>query len=152
MNDDFQMNENSIETMVSESFESQAQVSTAQTAIENVSHDAVAHDNIDTAEQVADQTQPDESQEEFAADTAMAVTPAEPEVPTGPSDFEIMGLSPSLVQATKDMGFTKATAVQLKTIPLALQTGGDKKFVDLMVSSQTGRAKPPPSCCLYCTR
>ena len=141
MNDDFQMNENSIETMVSESFESQAQVSTAQTAIENVAHDVVAHDNIDTAEQVADQTQPDESQEEFAADTAMAATPAEPEVPTGPSDFEIMGLSPSLVQATKDMGFTKATAVQLKTIPLALQTGGDKKFVDLMVSSQTGSGK-----------
>ncbi len=131
MNDDFQMNSNSVETMVSESFEALAQENTAQAATETVAHDA-----IDTNEHSSEHGNETAQQEEFAVAEEVA-----PEVPTGPSDFEIMGLSPSLVQATKDMGFTKATSVQLKAIPLALQTGGDKKFVDLMVSSQTGSGK-----------
>ena len=126
MNDDFQMNETILETAVSQSFEAQAQENTAQAAI-----DTVAHDAIDSHSPSGEQT----AQEEFVE------TQAEPEAPTGPSDFEIMGLSPSLVQATKDMGFTKATPVQLKAIPMALQSPGDKKFVDLMVSSQTGSGK-----------
>jgi superfamily II DNA/RNA helicase len=127
MNEDFQMNETSADTTVLESFDAPAQESIAQAAIETVAHDA-----IDTNEHSSEQA----AQEEFAAEDAV---PAEP---AGPSDFEIMGLSPSLVQATKDMGFTKATSVQLKAIPMALQSpDGNKKFVDLMVSSQTGSGK-----------
>jgi superfamily II DNA/RNA helicase len=127
MNDDFQMNDAAVDTVISESFEAVAQENSAQAATEKIAHDAIdtnEHDNEAAA------------QEEFAV-----AQEAVPEVPAGPSDFEIMGLSPSLVQATKDMGFTKATSVQLKAIPLALQTGGDKKYVDLMVSSQTGSGK-----------
>jgi superfamily II DNA/RNA helicase len=133
MNDDFQMNSNSVETMVSESFEAVAQENNAQAATETVAHDA-----IDTNEHSSEHGNEAAVQEEFSAAEA---EPEVPEIPVGPSDFEIMGLSPSLVQATKDMGFTKATSVQLKAIPLALQTGGDKKYVDLMVSSQTGSGK-----------
>ena len=137
MNEDFQMNETALETAVSESFDSQVQVNTAQEAIENIANDTIAHDAVDAAQHA----EPDAVLDEVDADEPANIESAAPEVPAGPSDFEIMGLSPSLVQATKDMGFTKATAVQLKTIPLALQTGGDKKFVDLMVSSQTGSGK-----------
>ncbi len=130
MNDDFQMNDNAVNTVVAESFDAVAHDNATSVALETVAHDAV---------EVAQAIEPSHdaaAQDELATTEEPAV-----EVPTGPSDFEIMGLSPSLVQATKDMGFTKATAVQLKAIPLALQTGGDKKFVDLMVSSQTGSGK-----------
>ncbi len=127
MNDDFQMNDNAVNTVVAESFEAAAHENSASVALETVAHDAV--EAIEPSHDAA-------VHDELATTEEPAV-----EVPAGPSDFEIMGLSPSLVQATKDMGFTKATAVQLKAIPLALQTGGDKKFVDLMVSSQTGSGK-----------
>jgi superfamily II DNA/RNA helicase len=122
MNDDFMMTETSADASISEAHEPQAQENGAQAAMETIAHDAV--DNTTSADQ-----------EEFAAEET---PPAEP---AGPSDFELMGLSPSLVQATKDMGFTKATSVQLKAIPMAMQSPGDKKFVDLMVSSQTGSGK-----------
>ena len=162
MNEDFQMN-NASETAVSNACDANNAVESAQAATENVANDVagdvVAHDDLDTHAQANDPANNDQvennqvdaptndtvadaaAQEEFDSEEAVNIEPAAPEVPAGPSDFEIMGLSPSLVQATKDMGFTKATAVQLKTIPLALQTGGDKKFVDLMVSSQTGSGK-----------
>ncbi len=69
-------------------------------------------------------------------------TPAEPELPNG---FIALGLADELVQAVKEMGFTQPTTVQQKTIPLALPAepaeGQAKKFVDLMVSSQTGSGK-----------
>ena len=64
------------------------------------------------------------------------------EVPNG---FLIFGLAPELLHAVKDLGFTQPTTVQLKTIPLAMQGGsgeGDAaRFIDLMVSSQTGSGK-----------
>ena len=45
----------------------------------------------------------------------------------------------------KDLGFTQPTTVQLKTIPLAMQaeaiSGKAARFIDLMVSSQTGSGK-----------
>ena len=72
---------------------------------------------------------------------AQAADP-EPEVPNG---FQQMGLAPELLQAVKDMGFTQPTVVQEKTIPLAMQgqtdQAGGAKFIDLMVSSQTGSGK-----------
>ncbi len=67
---------------------------------------------------------------------------AAPEVPNG---FLPLGLAPELIQAVKDLGFTQPTAVQLKTIPLAMQGHGANdataRYVDLMVSSQTGSGK-----------
>jgi len=76
--------------------------------------------------------------------TAVAAVPAaiEPEVPNG---FVTLGLAPELIRAVKDLGFTQPTTVQLKTIPLAMQghSAGatDARFIDLMVSSQTGSGK-----------
>ncbi len=66
----------------------------------------------------------------------------EPEVPNG---FIALGLAPELIRAVKDLGFVQPTIVQQKTIPLAMQghSGGvkDARFIDLMVSSQTGSGK-----------
>ena len=62
-----------------------------------------------------------------------------------PNGFLAFGLAPELLNAVKDLGFTQPTTVQLKTIPLAMQGGngaGDAaRFIDLMVSSQTGSGK-----------
>ena len=61
-----------------------------------------------------------------------------------PNGFVELGLAPALVQACKDLGYTQPTTVQQKTIPMAMAgVGSDKvgKFVDLMVSSQTGSGK-----------
>ncbi len=78
----------------------------------------------------------------------------EPEVQDVPNGFVTLGLAPELIAAVKDLGFTQPTTVQLKTIPLAMQGapgshgGNDAKgvkgaarFIDLMVSSQTGSGK-----------
>lgn len=124
MTEDFNMTQTTSDSIISEALEPQAQETRAQAAIETIAHDAIETATHDT--------------EHGDAATAEAV-PAEP---AGPSDFELMGLSPALVQATKDLGFTKATGVQLKAVPMAMQSPtGDKKFVDLMVSSQTGSGK-----------
>ena len=64
-----------------------------------------------------------------------------------PNGFVKLGLAKELLQAVADMGFTQPTAVQLATIPKAMQalddTNADKKakFTDLLVSSQTGSGK-----------
>ncbi len=67
------------------------------------------------------------------------------EVPEGPNGFVALGLAPELVQACKDLGYTQPTIVQSKTIPLAMGTdmakGQVAKYIDLMVSSQTGSGK-----------
>ena len=72
---------------------------------------------------------------------AIAVTPVE-EAPNG---FVALDLAPELIRAVKDLGFTQPTIVQQKTIPLALQGHNDgakeARFIDLMVSSQTGSGK-----------
>jgi superfamily II DNA/RNA helicase len=127
MNEDFSMTETTVDYSFTQGFDAPAQENVAQAAIEIVAHDA-----IDNAMQT--------SQEEFAhADVDAEM---QPEVPAGPNDFELMGLAPALVQATKELGFTKATPVQLKAIPMAMTSpDGNKKFIDLMVSSQTGSGK-----------
>lgn len=57
-----------------------------------------------------------------------------------PNGFVELGLAPELVQAVADLGYTQPTSVQRKAIPLAM--GSDaSKFIDLMVSSQTGSGK-----------
>ena len=64
-----------------------------------------------------------------------------------PNGFVKLGLAKELLQAVADMGFTQPTAVQLATIPKAMQAldqeSADKKakFTDLLVSSQTGSGK-----------
>ncbi len=67
------------------------------------------------------------------------------DVPEVPNGFVTLGLAPELVHAVKDLGYTQPTTVQLKTIPLALPSDGAdeqaKKYIDLMVSSQTGSGK-----------
>ena len=88
----------------------------------------------------------------FAADNsvqsspldALAVSAAEADVAVTaePNGFVELGLAPELVQAVADLGYTQPTSVQLKTIPLAMGSGNDStKFIDLMVSSQTGSGK-----------
>jgi hypothetical protein len=71
--------------------------------------------------------------EETAAETA------------APNGFVTMGLALELVHAVRDLGYTQPTSVQLKTIPLALPGESDgktaAKYIDLMVSSQTGSGK-----------
>ena len=56
-----------------------------------------------------------------------------------------LGLAAELLQAVQDLGFTQPTTVQLQTIPLAMQGVGQDgeaaRFIDLMVSSQTGSGK-----------
>jgi len=68
-----------------------------------------------------------------------------------PNGFVKLGLAKELLQAVADMGFTKPTAVQMATIPKAMQAlddvgsdikaGKKAKFTDLLVSSQTGSGK-----------
>lgn len=59
-----------------------------------------------------------------------------------PNGFIELGLAPQLVQAVADLGYTQPTGVQRKAIPLAMGSGDDStKFIDLMVSSQTGSGK-----------
>ena len=80
-----------------------------------------------------------EVQGEFAPADTVAAQPA---LPNG---FVKLGLAPELIAAVEDLGFTQPTAVQLQTIPLAMgsnaQDNGSSRFVDLMVSSQTGSGK-----------
>ena len=68
-----------------------------------------------------------------------------------PNGFVKLGLAKELLQAVADMGFTQPTAVQMATIPKAMQALDDQnaeahadkkaKFTDLLVSSQTGSGK-----------
>ena len=61
---------------------------------------------------------------------------------TEPNGFIDLGLAPELVRAVADLGYTQPTSVQRKAIPLAMGGGNDAtKFIDLMVSSQTGSGK-----------
>ena len=74
-------------------------------------------------------------------DTEINETETTPEQPNG---FVLLGLAPELVQAVADLGYTQPTSVQLKAIPLALPKetlGQANRYIDLMVSSQTGSGK-----------
>ena len=62
-----------------------------------------------------------------------------------PNGFLAFGLAEELLRAVQDLGYTQPTPVQQTTIPLAMEglDSGDtgSRFVDLMVSSQTGSGK-----------
>ncbi|WP_042426799.1 DEAD/DEAH box helicase [Comamonas granuli] len=59
-----------------------------------------------------------------------------------PNGFVELGLVRELVQAVADLGYTQPTAVQRKAIPLAMGAQAqDGRYIDLMVSSQTGSGK-----------
>ncbi|RYF84234.1 MAG: DEAD/DEAH box helicase [Comamonadaceae bacterium] len=60
-----------------------------------------------------------------------------------PNAFVELGLAPELIAAITDLGYTAPTAVQQQAIPLAMggADGTAGRFVDLMVSSQTGSGK-----------
>jgi len=71
-----------------------------------------------------------------------AVEPAEEA--KKPNGFVQLGLASELIAAVEDLGFTQPTAVQAQAIPRAMGAGGTDgaaRFVDLMVSSQTGSGK-----------
>ena len=84
---------------------------------------------------------PDFSDAPSGAETSLDAIAAEP------NGFVKLGLAKELLQAVADMGFTQPTAVQMATIPKAMQAldteSADKKvkFTDLLVSSQTGSGK-----------
>ncbi len=89
-------------------------------------------------------TVPDFSGETNAAEalTSLDAVVAEP------NGFVKLGLAKELLQAVADMGFTQPTAVQMATIPKAMQaldhdakSDPKAKFTDLLVSSQTGSGK-----------
>jgi len=72
-------------------------------------------------------------------DVAAAAPADEPKAPNG---FIRLGLAQELVAAVADLGFEQPTTVQDKVIPLAMGSAdGAAKFIDLMVSSQTGSGK-----------
>jgi len=96
--------------------------------------EAIATDNNDTAFNAV----PDFSDAPEAATSLDAIV-------AEPNGFVALGLAKELLQAVADMGFTKPTAVQMATIPKAMQAlDADPKaakFTDLLVSSQTGSGK-----------
>ena len=71
----------------------------------------------------------------------LAVELDTPEVPAEPNGFELLGLAPELVQACADLGYVQPTQVQNNVVPKAMLGEGEKRFADLMVSSQTGSGK-----------
>ncbi len=81
--------------------------------------------------------------------TAIVATqePAEAGPKPIPQAFVALGLSPELLRAVADLGYTEPTPVQLRTIPKAIpdiHAGANQDvnaYVDLMVSSQTGSGK-----------
>ena len=82
---------------------------------------------------------------DFSSDEPAAVATSLEAVVAQPNGFVKLGLAKELLQAVADMGFTQPTAVQLATIPKAMQAlDADPKapkFTDLLVSSQTGSGK-----------
>ena len=82
---------------------------------------------------------PDFSEASAAPETSLQAIAPEP------NGFVKLGLAKELLQAVADMGFTQPTAVQMATIPKAMQAlDADpkaSKFTDLQVSSQTGSGK-----------
>ena len=77
-----------------------------------------------------------------SAVTAAVAEEATEETTEQPNGFIELGLAPELVQAVADLGYTQPTTVQEKAIPLAMGAGAENgRFIDLMVSSQTGSGK-----------
>ena len=89
----------------------------------------------------AEYSEPPAQPPEVVAIDPMPVA-VEDELPNG---FAKMGIAPELLQAVRDLGYSQPTMVQEKTIPLAMQgtpeMSSGSRFIDLMVSSQTGSGK-----------
>jgi superfamily II DNA/RNA helicase len=69
---------------------------------------------------------------------------AEVAAESAPNPFAELGLSPALLKAIADQGYTEPTAVQARVIPLGMTVAnveGQPAINDLMVSSQTGSGK-----------
>ena len=83
--------------------------------------------------------------EDFSADDAADALTSLDAVVAKPNGFVKLGLAKELLQAVADMGFHQPTAVQMATIPKAMQAldadASAEKFTDLLVSSQTGSGK-----------
>ncbi|MBL0419982.1 DEAD/DEAH box helicase [Ramlibacter sp. AW1] len=80
-------------------------------------------------------------QGEFAPADSIAITA---DAPLAPNGFIRLGLAPELIRAVEDLGFTQPTSVQDQVIPMAMDNsaeGESSRFIDLMVSSQTGSGK-----------
>ena len=117
---------------MNDAFEVQGEFSSAETH-STASTDLAVHAYVEPHAEFS------EPAEVLVDDSLVPIAEPEPEVPNG---FVKMGLAPELLQAVKDMGFTQPTVVQEKTIPLAMQGQSEgAKFIDLMVSSQTGSGK-----------
>ena len=89
---------------------------------------------------------PAESFDNAIVDTTLDIVEASDsaQVPAAPNGFLKLGLAPELIRAVEDLGFTQPTPVQDQTIPLAMALGEEgeaARFIDLMVSSQTGSGK-----------
>ncbi len=82
---------------------------------------------------------------DFSSDEPVGAATSLQAVAAELNGFVKLGLAKELLQAVADMGFTQPTAVQLATIPKAMQAlDADPKapkFTDLLVSSQTGSGK-----------
>ncbi len=77
-----------------------------------------------------------------AQTTGSAPDAAPQGLPAAPNGFIKFGLASELIRAVQDLGFVQPTPVQEQTIPLAMAGGDeDARFIDLMVSSQTGSGK-----------
>ena len=84
----------------------------------------------------------DISVQDNAAVTSVSTEEATADTTGQPNGFVELGLAPELVQAVADLGYTQPTTVQEKAIPLAMGAGAEGgRFIDLMVSSQTGSGK-----------
>ncbi len=88
----------------------------------------------------ADSVLPEENDVSMSAVDTNEVSDAAEEAT--PNAFAELGLAPELVRAVGDLGYTQPTQVQDRAIPLAMEAAGDSdRFIDLMVSSQTGSGK-----------
>ncbi len=101
--------------------------------------DFLAEANTDTVSDSEFNVIPDFSDAPAAGETSLEAIAPEP------NGFVKLGLARELLQAVADLGFTQPTAVQMATIPKAMQAlDADPKaakFTDLLVSSQTGSGK-----------
>ena len=124
---------------MTDAFEAQGEFAPVQSTEFSVAPDAVSEAPIlEALDAVASDVEPNK-------EIATAADEAIVEAPALPNGFVRLGLAPELIAAVADLGFTQPTTVQDKVIPLAM--GGDvdqngaARFVDLMVSSQTGSGK-----------
>ncbi|WP_332777059.1 DEAD/DEAH box helicase [Polaromonas sp.] len=96
-------------------------------------------------EAIADITDTDFQNIPDFSDASQAAPSSLEAVAPQPNGFVKLGLAKELLQAVADMGFTQPTAVQMATIPKAMQgldaDAAAAKFTDLLVSSQTGSGK-----------